>query len=797
MTQDKKYIDTSDPYFEEVKSKPGISFDFVLWFYRILKYWYLFVISIAICLGIAYIQNKSWVPSYSIQSMMMLEPRGTESIVSGSVPTGTVLRNAKNQQIVLESRGLVERTVKKLPKKMYVDYFTQSRFKRLNLYDGTPVEIEIIELKDEAYKHVYTIAYEDETKCRIFYEGKEEGDPAFSIVAPYDREITSDKFTIKAKKTKAYVPNFMNIHFNFLTEDNLMGIFNGRIRSNLLNEESSALVISMGGLVPQRDIDFMDSLLIAFQEFNLDLKNSQADLTIDFLGKQLNIIKDSLAMAQVTLDAFQQETGIYEISSQALRTEVKGADKEKEELMLKEKILLAATEQITGTIMTSSELISPSSFGVTGPEVTMLERHIDEYNKVLSKAHYIGDKHPGYLRTVDELNTYRRKILEELRTLQSLMREEKDILMRKYLELDDRLEDLSPLEREMLKYKREYDLNLMYYQYMKQKRYEAQIQRASNTPDNFVLEEPRISGWQVNAGQKTDRYMNFFILGLLLPLAFVILKEEVFNNTLATKEECERLSGFPVIGTIENVSKKLSNGTVLVRNYPKSSFAESFRNMRIRIEYMAQRENNIVVLVTSAEPADGKTFIATNIASVYQLMGKKVVIVDLDLRRPSVSKTLNIDTHRGVSNYLIGQVKLEEIILSHADYGFDIIPAGTLPPNPSELIKTAKTKELIEYLKTVYDYVIIDCSPVGLVSDAYILAKVADTTMFVVRRAKTNKSFFKSVVSQIKNDDIEHVALVFNDVKGREGYYGTSRYYGDKTYYLKKNSYYHDDYFEN
>lgn len=154
-------------------------------------------------------------------------------------------------------------------------------------------------------------------------------------------------------------------------------------------------------------------------------------------------------------------------------------------------------------------------------------------------------------------------------------------------------------------------------------------------------------------------------------------------------------------------------------------------------------------------------------------------------------------TAKGLSNYLIGQVELDQIIMSHPTYGFDIIPAGTLPPNPSELIKTEKTKKLIEHLREQYDYVIIDCSPIGLVSDAYILAKIVDTSLFVIRRAKTNKSFFKSVIGQVKYDGVQNVALVFNDVKGREGYYGTSRYYGDKTYYLKKkSSYYHDDYFE-
>ncbi len=387
--------------------------------------------------------------------------------------------------------------------------------------------------------------------------------------------------------------------------------------------------------------------------------------------------------------------------------------------------------------------------------------------------------------------------MTEVQVLQINLQNQKDNLIRKYKVLELKIENLPPQERDLIKFQREFRVNEMYHQYLTQRQYEAKIQKASNTPDNSIWEEPRQMGGAVNGGEIGKNYVYFFIIGLIIPLIFVVVKEEVLNFSVTTKEECEKISGLPVIETIENVSKKLANGVVLVKNYPKSSFAESFRNMRVRIEYMAQRENKITVLVTSTEPADGKTFIATNIASVYQLTGKKVVIVDLDLRRPSVGKTLQLDTQKGISNYLIGQVTLEEITISHPDYGFDIIPAGTLPPNPSELIKTAKTRQVLEHLQEIYDYVIIDCSPVGLVSDAYVLSEIADTTIFVVRRAKTNRAFFKSVISQLKYDGVENMALVFNDVKGREGYYGTSRYYGDKTYYLKKNTYYHDDYFEN
>lgn len=792
----KKYNDIGDPYFDEVKPKSNFSFDLVLWFYRLLKYWYLFFICAAIFLGIAYFQNLSWTPYYVVQSTIMLENRGNESVVSRSVSRGALLSNADNQQLILQSGEMILRTVAKMPRSMYVDYFIKDRFKTTNLYNDKPVEIIIDSLRPEAYKYIYNIAYIDDTKCQIYFEG-DETRPAFSYIAKFGETVSDNKLTIKAQKTKSYNPGFATYKFRFLTKENLVNLFKGRISSALGEGESSAMTLTMKGAVPWRDKDFMDSLVASFQDKNLELKNEQADRTINYLRMQANIFKDSLDLAETNLETFQRETGIYEVSSPSIRGEIAQADNEKENLMLKERLLLLITQQITGPILEAKELVSPSSFGLIGPESSRLEEYIKLYNQTLNSAQNLGDKNPLYLKTIDQLNNYRKGILEELKIMQVNVKEQKDGLLLKYIELDDQTENIPPLERKLLKYQRSLEMYQMYYQYLKQRESEAGIQKASNTPDNFLLEPARITGWQINSKQKGDRYFNYLIFSLIASIGLIVLKEEVLNNTIASKEDCERLSGLPVIGTIENVSKKFNKGVVLVKNYPKSSFAESFRNMRVRIEYMAQRESNIVILVTSAEPADGKTFVATNIASIYQLMGKKVIIADFDLRRPSVSKTLALDTNKGLSNYLIGQITLEEAIISNPDYGFDIIPAGTLPPNPSELIKTAKTEELIKQLNQVYDYVIIDCSPVGLVSDAYILAKMADTTLFVVRRGKTNKSFFKSVMTQIKNDNVQNIALVFNDVKGREGYYGTSRYYGDKTYYLKKKtSYYHDDYFE-
>lgn len=801
MNINNKKATDSDPYFEEVKAKTSISFDFVLWFYRILKYWYLFIISVCLFLAYAYIKNKSWVPVFYVQAMMIMEDKNTSSIVAGAVPIASLLRNTENQQIVLQSYGLTKRTVDNLPAKMRLEYFKKTRFKTISFYTDTPIQVEVIEIKPEAYYYSYDFTFIDENECEISYKPNPDKDEVITIIAPFDEEIDYKFFKIKLRKTPAFVPNInafkpdlTEFSFRFLSDDQLIGMYNGRVNSRPQGENSTILIISMSGTDPARDIDYMNTLLKEFEEYSLSLKNEQAELTIDFLDNQLKLINDSLDISRLKLEKFQKETGVYDVSSTSLRIDLDSANREKDALALKEKSILVLTEKMKQSIMGSEDLLELSSLNIHNAQ---LNEYVKEYNGFLDKARNLGAKNPIYNKTVDQLNDLRKKILTEIQVLQINLQNQKDNLIRKYGVLELKIENLPPQERDLIKFQREFRVNEMYHQYLTQRQYEAKIQKASNAPDNSIWEEPRLMGGAINGGEIGKNYAYFFILGLILPLVFVVIKEELLNFSVMTKEECEKISGLPVIGTIENVAKKLNNGVVLVKNYPKSSFAESFRNMRVRIEYMAQRENKITVLVTSTEPADGKTFIATNIASVYQLMGKKVIIVDLDLRRPSVGKTLQIDAQKGISNYLIGQVSLDEIIISHPDYGFDIIPAGTLPPNPSELIKTAKTRQVLEHLQEIYDYVIIDCSPVGLVSDAYILSEIADTTLFVVRRAKTNKSFFKSVISQLKYDGVEDIALIFNDVKGREGYYGTSRYYGDKTYYLKKNSYYHDDYFEN
>ncbi len=784
-----------DPYFDEVKNKTGFSFDFLLWFYRLLKYWYLFLISVVFCWYIADLKNRSWVSAAQIKATLILEENGQVSPVSGAVPLGSLLRNTTNQQLLLRHQQMTKNAINNatFPEKMYVDYFVQTPYKTVSRYTDTPVEIEILELKDDAYRHIFNIAYISETQCRIYYD-ETESTPGYAIVAEYGKIIVDKRFSIKLKRTDYHTSHFAPLSFRFLSKNELIGRYVGKANCALRHPEGTMLDVTMNTSDPGKDIEYMLALLNAFQEYNLTLKNEQATQTVQFIDKQSVMVKDSLEQARDRLQSFQIEHNIYEVNSPDLRLKIKEVELLQDDLTIKVKALLAFSDKISQSITEGEELISPEIFEI---QSATLQRDITEYNQIIQRSQNMAPKNMLYEKTIDRLTTLQSSILKELNLLLIKAEEERETLDEKYSTLNIEIRELPPIEREYLNLERIARINEVYDEFLRRRREEAIMQKNSNISDNRIFELPQIENQGYNHDEKNKRKMFYLMLGLFVPLAFIVVKEEFLNNTVSTKEECEKISGLPVIGTIENIAKKLKAGVVLVKHYPKSSFAESFRNMRVRIEYMAQRESKISVMVTSAEPGDGKTFIATNLASVYQLTGKKVIIVDLDLRRPSVSKTLNMETFKGVSNYLIGQITLEEAILTDTEFGFDIIPAGTLPPNPSELIKSAKTKELLDILKERYDYVIADCSPVGLVSDAYILSQMIDVPLFVVRRAKTNKAFFKSVVEQARND-MNNVALVFNDVKGREGYYGTSRYYGNRTYYLKKkSSYYHDDYFEN
>jgi capsular exopolysaccharide synthesis family protein len=758
------------------------SFDFLALVFQILKYWYLFFIGALIAGGLAYLKNKSWTPTYRTTTTILIEDSrsGLRSDFTSGFSLSAGNRNITNQIIMFRSHDFVTRVVEQM--NITSEIYIKQRFRNIPLYKNAPIAIESSYISNQAYGLEFKIAGIDEETFEISFVGND-NISAFRQAGKYGEPVQHNLFFIEVQKTDLFVNAKYELHFRFLSKGNLVSIYGGRLFAHIYMEGSSVLEIGVTGKIAERDVDFMNLLNQQFRQENLDRKNAAAELSIQFINRQIAIIKDSIDSSESKLNAFQLATGLHsQNTSQNRSRTLDELDLKNADLQLRKEYMKFMAEKLG---VKDEPLVDPTVMQVANPQ---LSRLVTEYNNLVTQNKTLGQSSPLYsanLRVLEDLQAQIRIVIE---TMNSTIKIDEEEIQRRYAQARAEIARLPQQERQLLTYERDFKINDTYYTYLLQRRTESQIQQASNTPDNHVIDHPRVHG-PINNADRQSVYTMYLLIGLLIPLLYVLCREFFFKFAVQSREEVEKITKLPLLGTIEKSDKKEE---VVVKRYPRSSFTEGFRSLRSRMEYLAKKENPISLLVTSTEPQDGKTFIALNLSSIYQLGGKKVIVVDFDLRRPALTRSLGLENVKGLSNCLIGQIPIEEAIIT-TEYDFDVLPAGVIPPNPSELIRSKKTKEIIKSLYEQYDYVLLDCSPVGLVSDAHFLARLVDVVLFVVRNEKTNKNFMKYTVKELVDDGINNMAVIYNDVDTKVGYYGGRRYYGKSSYYLKHGNYYHND----
>lgn len=295
-------------------------------------------------------------------------------------------------------------------------------------------------------------------------------------------------------------------------------------------------------------------------------------------------------------------------------------------------------------------------------------------------------------------------------------------------------------------------------------------------------------------GEKSRNLMMAVVIGLLLPFLIILLKE-LLKTKIIDKRDIEKMTTFPYLGNVPHI---INATAISVIKHPKSSVAEAYRIIRTRVNFVAQKNDAACVVVTSTESGDGKSHFSLNYAAICAMTREKTILVGLDLRKPSLAASLNLENKIGMTNVLLNEITLEEAIIhpTTTDFNFDLLLSGSVPPNPGELIRSHKLLDMINQLKQTYNYIIIDTSPVGIVADAYPLMSIADTVIYLARSKKTDKKFFKTVIRQLKMDGVHHIGIVLNDLDTSKSGYGYHRYgYG---YYGRKKTGkdYTKDYYE-
>jgi capsular exopolysaccharide synthesis family protein len=325
---------------------------------------------------------------------------------------------------------------------------------------------------------------------------------------------------------------------------------------------------------------------------------------------------------------------------------------------------------------------------------------------------------------------------------------------------------------------RKFTLSDAIYTFLMQRRAEAQIARASSMPDYEVVDQAVVAMSYIVAPKKMLNYAIAIFLAFLFPTLFVLARD-FLNNKLTEPEEVENATDFPILGKIFHNYHRTKQ---VVNEHPNSSVTESFRATRTNFQFFSEGGKRQVLLITSSTSGEGKTFCSINLASVFALNGHRTVLLEFDLRRPKIHQEFNSSNIIGISSFLIDKANLEDIIVPTHIENMDLISAGPAAPNPAELINSERTGELIDKLKEMYDYIIIDSAPAGIVAETQLLMKHTDLNIFVARLDKTLREAFRNSIRLFETNKLTNISILINDfnIKRASYKYGyDNKYYSD------------------
>ncbi len=757
----------------------GSSFDLMLIVPLVLKNWYWFLISIALAIIASNWYIKHTMPVYRTTATILVNDRDERTLVDNSdllqglgLPGG--MKNIQNQIMLLKSRALTEKTLDELS--FEIEFYSKTIRNRLPIYPEMPVRV-IPDTDNPLPQDIeFTLEFLNdsvfilESTSKFFPYRKE---ARFGEVI----ELRNGSFSIECRDKKWLTGNLdRDLCFIIHSRRRLTNSYLSRLKVELVSREGSVLRISLEGTNRAMDVDFLNKHIEGFQAISLDKKNAEALRRIQFIDDQLVGISDSLMLTENKLQQFRSSNLVMDLSAQgqSIIGQVTLLENERARLNLEANYYDYLADYLSKDA--SGEVpIVPVTMGITDPGLTRLVTELTELQGQLT-ARGAGEMNPLQRNLELRIRSAKdalKETLNGLRRANSLARSENQQQINR---ANAQASALPVTERQLLGIERKFELNNELYTFLLEIRAEQEMQKASNRADSEVIDPADERFSVLVSPRKAIVTLIAFFLGFALPL-FTIIINNFFNKKLKY-EDIRRITNLPVVG---NLPRYQGKSNTVVFDDPSSSIAEAFRLLRSKMQFFTKEAKAPVILITSTMPGDGKTFSAINLASVSSLLDKKTILVGFDLRKPRLYQEFGLDNDRGVSTWLIGKDSLQDVIQKTKYENLSVITAGPIPPNPSELTALEKTQELLRLLKQSYDYIFIDSSPIGIVSDTYYLASLADACLLVVRPDKTLREGFINTLNEIHSSGIKSVSLVINDIQSDSKHYGYGERYGYTT----------------
>ncbi|MEM7510195.1 MAG: polysaccharide biosynthesis tyrosine autokinase, partial [Bacteroidota bacterium] len=567
-------------------------------------------------------------------------------------------------------------------------------------------------------------------------------------------------------------------YFTINNPNGLVQSYLNKLEVAALDEDATIVSLTSEGPIVQKERDFLSRLCRNYIYNQLEEKNQAAQATVDFIDNQLNSAKDTLRTTenQATQNAISAGGVNLDINAQAAVDQLRQLRVDKDRYSLNNRYYATVLNQLENNSNPNS-IPAPGAMGISDEAMSTLIINLKALNQEkVSKSITSGS---GGI----ELTILDTKIENAQKDLTEYVR---SYLNTNRIQISDINARIARVQREVNKLpvdiqisqninqKREINQNLV--SYLMQKRAEAEISRAANSPDSKMLDEPRQLGTGPVAPKKMIILFGALVLGLGLPVVMVVAGD-LFNDKVLNSDQINDKSSAPILGNIVRGQTESERGLITYDNLT-SPVSESFRFLKVNLQFLAVDKTKKVIGLTSTVPGEGKTFCALNLASILAISGKRTLIIGADIRKPKLFERSRITNEVGLSSYLINQAMLDEIIQNSDLENLDIVPSGPVPPNPAELIDSPKLSEMFEILKGTYEYIVVDTPPVGLVSDFLILSKYMDINLYVVRQGYSKIEFLSEIDKVRTKGNLNNLYVLFNDVKMTSAKY--TRYGYDK-----------------
>jgi capsular exopolysaccharide synthesis family protein len=639
-----------------------------------------------------------------------------------------------------------------------VRYFKKGTVSNEELYDHNPLNIQI--LSDSSQTGNYTLDVMPENGLLKIKSVEDASTTPFTIHAGEPFTVHKDRFSISYNPvyTEKDAPAF-RIRIDSISQLAYEKIED--IGTALVNRDATVVMVTYEDRVAQRTAHFLNALLDTYNEYTLDDKNMVALKTIRFLTVRIDSLKDELGFLEKQEESFKVKRGITDIegNSKLALEQVKDADTKLNEANMQLSVFNQMEDYINAP--GTDHPFAP----VLGNVDQSLTAMINRYEELLNERKKLSlSLQPGsiILQNLDaQINDSRSTIKNYLAGYKRNAGVAQNQLQDKVNQIQARIANIPSYERDYINIKRQQSVKENLYLYLLKKKEEAAVSYASNVTDNKII-APAFVPEKPESPKKTLVFVAFIVAGLFIGTLYIYIKY-FLNNKVLNKHEIEQAFGLPIMAEIYQEEEK-SKGISL---HSRSILQEQIFNLRTNLRFLlSEHTSSTTILITSSVSGEGKTFMTAHLGNSLTVNNKKVVLLELDLRKPKLSRLLGQDNHMGITNYIVENKTIDEIIkpLPGSDNLF-LVSSGPIPPNPVELIEGNKMKSLITQLQERFDYIIIDTAPIGIVSDAKSLAPFVDCTLFVVRYNFTLKAKLISVAENVKDGFFRKTGVIFNGIE--------------------------------